>query len=87
MAIQVIKPIQTLGFVYKRQQIERRPPMEPGQWARMNEFDDAMLTQVPAMIDRIQPVMDGKNVEYRNALTLSNSALRTSILTLPVCCG
>jgi len=70
MAIQVIKPIRTLGFIYRHQQIERRPPMEPGQWARINKFDDAMLAQVPAMIDRIQPVMDGKSVEKKNALIL-----------------
>jgi hypothetical protein len=70
MAIQVIKPIRTLGFIYRRQQIERRPPMEPGQWAMKNKFSDAMLAQVPAMIDRIQPVMDGKSVEKKNALTL-----------------
>jgi hypothetical protein len=70
MAIQVIKPIRTLGFIYRRQQIERRPPMEPGQWARINKFDVEMLARVPAMIDRIQPVMAGKNVEHKNALTL-----------------
>ena len=70
MAIQVIKPIRTLGFIYRRQQIERRQPMEPGQWAMMNKFTDAMLAQVPAMIERIQPVMDGKNVQHKNALTL-----------------
>jgi hypothetical protein len=70
MAIQVIKPIRTLGFVYRRQEIERRPPMEPGHWSRLNEFDDAILAQVPAMIDRIQPVMDGTNIEHKNALTL-----------------
>ncbi len=70
MAIQMIKPIRTLGFIYRRQQIERRPPMQPGQWAMMNKFDDAMLARVPAMIDRIQPVMDGKNIEQKNALTL-----------------
>ena len=70
MAIQVVKPIRTLGFVYRHQQIERRHPMEPGQWAGMNKFDDAMLAQVPAMIDRIQTAMDSKSVEKRNALTL-----------------
>ncbi|WP_148215180.1 MULTISPECIES: hypothetical protein [Acidobacterium] len=70
MAIQVIKPIQTLGFIYRHQEIERRPPMQPGQWAMMNKFDDAMLARVPAMIDRIQPVMDGGNVEHKNALSL-----------------
>jgi hypothetical protein len=72
MAIQVIKPICTLGFIYRSQglQIERRPPMQLGQWAVDNQFDDAMLAAVPAMIDRIQPVMDGGSVEKRNALTL-----------------
>lgn len=70
MAIQVIKPIRTLGFIYRHQQIERRPPMEPGQWAMMNKFDDAMLAQVPAMIDLIQPAMDGQSVEKKNALIL-----------------
>lgn len=70
MAIQIIKPIRTLGFIYRRQQIERRPPMEPGQWAMMNKFDDAILMSVPAMIDRIQPVMSGGSVEKKNALTL-----------------
>jgi hypothetical protein len=70
MAIQVIKPIRTMGFIYRHQQIERRPPMEPGQWARMNRFDDAMLAQVSTMIDRIQPAMDGKSVGKKNALTL-----------------
>jgi hypothetical protein len=70
MAFQVIKPIQTLGFIYRRQQIERRPPMQPGRWAMENKFDAAMLAQVPALIERIQPVMDGSNVEQKNALTL-----------------
>lgn len=70
MAIQVIKPIPTLGLIYRRQQYEKRPPMEPGQWARMNKFDNPMLAQVPTMIERIQPVMDGKSVEQKNALTL-----------------
>lgn len=69
MAIQVIKPIRTLGFVYRRQQIERRPPMQPMSWAMWNKFDDAMLARVPAMIERIQPVMDGKNIAQKNALT------------------
>jgi hypothetical protein len=70
MAIQVIKPIQTLGFIYRRQEIERRPPMQPGHWAMINRFDDGMLAQVPSMIGRIQRVMDGGNVEQKNALIL-----------------
>ena len=71
MAIQVIKPIRTLGFIYyPGQRIERRPPMQPGQWASMNRFDGSMLAQVPAMFNRIQRVMDGNSAEQKNALTL-----------------
>jgi hypothetical protein len=44
--------------------------MEPGSWARMNRFNDEMLLQVPTMIDRIQPVLDGENVKLKNALSL-----------------
>jgi hypothetical protein len=44
--------------------------MQPGQWALDNKFDDAMLAAVPAMINRIQLVMDGGSVAKRNALTL-----------------
>jgi hypothetical protein len=76
MAIQVIKPIYTLGFIYRSQdsQIERRHPMQPGQWAIENKFDDAMLAAVPAMIDRIQPVMDGGSVERGTRWLYFNSA-------------
>jgi hypothetical protein len=70
MAIQVIKPIPTLGFIYRGIQIERRHPIQPGQWAMENRFDDTMLAAVPAMIDRIQQVTDRASVEKRNALTL-----------------
>jgi hypothetical protein len=72
IAIQIIKPIRTLGLIYRHPQLqyEKRRPMEPGQWAMMNEFDDTMLAQIPGMIERIQPAINGKNVEQRNALTL-----------------
>jgi hypothetical protein len=70
MAIQVIKPVQTLGFIYRGQGVERRTPMNAGEWARMKRFDDDMLARVPAMIERIQRVADGDNAERKNALIL-----------------
>ena len=70
MAIQILKPIRTLGFVYRHQQIERRPPMEPGSWALSNKFDDAMLASLPALIHRISLVMEGQNPQQKNALIL-----------------
>jgi hypothetical protein len=70
MAIQLIKPVRTLGFVYRHQSIERRPEILLGEWARRNEFDNAMLGQVPAMIARTLPAMQNKeDVSLRNALT------------------
>ena len=70
MAIQVIKPVQTYGFIYSRQRIEHRPPMDAGQWARMNVFNDEMLASIPAMAKQIHSVMEGDNAERKNAITL-----------------
>jgi hypothetical protein len=58
MAIQVIKPIQTLGFIYRRQQIERRPPMQPGSWGHVEQVRrrDA---DAGACDDRAYPASDG----------------------------
>ena len=70
MAIQIIKPIQTLGFIYSCNRTKRRPPMDAGDWTRMASFTDEMLTLVPAMIERVQKVSDGEDTERKNALVL-----------------
>ena len=84
MAFQVIKPIRALGYVhhgssgdsfgFERSQyvptfIYYRPKMRPGQWARMNEFDDGMLAEVPGMITRIRAVHSNRDIPRINALT------------------
>jgi hypothetical protein len=75
MAIQVIKPVQTLGLIYSHQHyshkhFEKRPPMDAGKWARLARFDDVMLARVPDMIKRIQHVTNGTKTEPKNALVL-----------------
>ena len=70
MAIQIVKPVQTLGFIHSRHRIERRHPMDAGSWARMTDFDAEMLRRVPPLIERIQRVMRGDNAERKNAITL-----------------
>jgi hypothetical protein len=70
MAIQVIKPIQTFGYIYSENNIESRPRMEPGPWALTKQYDAAMLSRIPEMIERIQRVTDDKKVEPINALIL-----------------
>jgi len=77
MAFQIIKPVQTSGFVYSRQRIERRGPMDAGPWARMRRFDDELLLQAPPMIDRLQRVADGDDAERKNAVTLLQLGLET----------
>jgi hypothetical protein len=85
MALQVLKPIRTLGIVFygqfydeapgapavfSLQRIERRPPMVPGPWACRKAFDQEMLKRMPATIDRVQQIMKGPNAERRNAFIL-----------------
>ena len=70
MAIQVIKPVETFGFIHKGTAMERRPPMHAGSWARLKRFDEDMLGQIPAMVKRIQGAMNDESVERRNALIL-----------------
>ncbi len=70
MALQVIKPIQTFGYIYSQNGIESRPRMGPGPWALTKQYDSEMLSRVPEMIERIQRVTDENKVEPRNALIL-----------------
>ncbi len=82
-ALQVLKPIRTLGIVFHGQfyndapdapavfslrRIERRPPMEPGPWASRKAFNQELLKRVPATIESVQQIMKGPNAERRNAL-------------------
>jgi hypothetical protein len=85
MAFQIIKPIYTYGFIFQAIQhvpatlnLERtqgRPPMDPGLWAKRRMFDEALLSEVPATIARVQNVMDGNNIRKRNAIHLFQLAL------------
>ena len=70
MALQVIKPIQTFGYIYSQNSIESRPRMEPGPWALTKHYDAEMLSRVPEMIERVQRVTDGQKVDRKNALIL-----------------
>jgi hypothetical protein len=86
IAFQIIKPIQTSGWTFQSEQwrgnpglslknTERRPPMDPGQWARMREFDSECLAQVPSMISRVKKVMKGTNAARKNTIILLQLAL------------
>ncbi len=78
VAFQIIKPVQTLGFtfhgrdrgnaIFSGELWERRPPVVTGQWARMRRFDRYLLDRVPPMIKRVAAVMQGVNVERKNAI-------------------
>jgi hypothetical protein len=85
MALQLLKPIRTLGIVFyghvydeaasaravfSLEGIERRPPMEPGSWAWRKPFDQELLKKVPATIESVQQIMKGPKAERRNALIL-----------------
>jgi len=85
MAFQVLKPIQTLGFVFQGFETAsltlnlettiRRGPMDSGEWARMRTFDSELLARVPDMIQKISRVMEGNNAEHKNSIILLQLAL------------
>ena len=92
MAFQVIKPIRTFGYMhhgssgdafgfdssqYVPTHIYYRPQMRPSRWARMNEFDDAMLAQMPVMIARVRAALTGPDVPRANALTFLQLGLES----------
>jgi hypothetical protein len=92
MAFQVIKPIRTFGYMhngssgdcfgfdsnqYVPTHIYYRPQMRPGRWARVNEFDDAMLAQMPVMITRVRAALAGSDVPRANALTFLQLGLES----------
>ena len=84
MAFQIVKPVQTLGFVFQGEKwkatlnsetIVKRPETDAGQWARMREFDEPLLAQVSSMIPKIFKVMKGTNAENKNSIILLQLAL------------
>jgi hypothetical protein len=84
MALQALKPIETLGLLFYCQSydeapsahaelhaaIERRPQMEPGPWAIRKNFDQELLRRVPGTIEGVKQIMNGPSAERRNAFIL-----------------
>jgi hypothetical protein len=84
MAFQILKPVQTLGFMFQGTKydsglsLERtihRPPTDADRWARMRVFDEPLLAQVNDMIPKIFRVMTGTNAEHKNSIILLQLAL------------
>jgi hypothetical protein len=78
-AFQVIKPVETLGLIYRGEdlgtsflieQVEYRHPMAAGEWARLKRFDKAMFPDLMRMIERVRRVLEGTSAELKNAVTL-----------------
>jgi hypothetical protein len=78
-ALHIVKPVHTLGFKFHCEQwngsllslksADHRPVINPGQWARMQYFDDYLQEAVPAMIARVRKAMNSSNVEQKNCIT------------------
>ena len=84
-AVQIIKPTNSLGFIFHCEQwegprlslntAEHRPAINPGQWARMRYFDEQLQQAVPSMVTRVRRAMNGSNVEHKNCIILLQLAL------------
>jgi hypothetical protein len=86
MALQIVKPVSTLGFVYRgtdyggpsiHAAIEHLPPMEAAEWARLKRFDTACLSEAIALIPRVQASLTGASVPQKNAITTLQLGMET----------
>ena len=85
IAFQIIKPVQTLGFIFQGLELDgpafnlettyHRQPMDAGEWARMRAFDEEFFHKVPDMIRRVRQVMEGSSAEKKNAIIFLQLAL------------
>jgi hypothetical protein len=85
MAFQIIKPIETYGFLFQGQESTEgsiiwettvyRWPMRAGDWAQMRGFDAQLIDRAEEMLLRVQSAMGGVDVGKRNAIHLLQLAL------------
>lgn len=88
MALQILKPLRTFGFIFQESEQEGsrvnseptcpRPPMNPGEWARMRTFDAGLISRAPAPIQKIERIMGGTAAEPKNAIHLLQLGLEHS---------
>lgn len=85
MALQIVKPIETDGFIFQGDEWSAdkidwhgthiRWPMSGGQWARLRLFDALLLTKAESILERVQAVMAGTVIAMKNAVHLLQLAL------------
>lgn len=86
MALQIVKPVSTLGFVYRgtdygeasiHPAIEHLPQMVAGEWARLKRFDTTCLSEAIALIPHVQASLTGASIPQKNAITTLQLGMET----------
>jgi hypothetical protein len=85
ITFQVIKPIETYGFIFSGIQLEGmnvqwqgtniRWPMSSGRWSQLRAFDEPLLHEAKSLMSRVKAAFDGTRVAPKNALHLLQLAL------------
>jgi len=85
MAFQVVKPVETYGFIFQGIQEDDssvrwgstniRLPMSAGSWSRIRAFDERLLGDARSMLGRLREAMNGSDIGKRNAVHLLQLAL------------
>lgn len=86
MAIQVVKPTPTLGYILQLAQSdtakdprfgpsEMRSRMNPGQWPSLRALDAPLLDQLAPMILKVETTMSGQDARRKNSISLFQLAL------------
>jgi hypothetical protein len=78
MALQIVKPVSTLGFIYRgtdyggpsiNAAIQAMPPIRIAEWARLKRFDVGCLSEAITFIPRVQAALTGSSIPPKNAIT------------------
>jgi hypothetical protein len=85
MALQIIKPVSTLGFIFQGtalghgplvlNPVQERPAMSPGEWAQWRRFDGNLIAQLRELIPKVLDRMEKGSAEEKNAVFLLQLSL------------
>jgi hypothetical protein len=85
MALQIVKPIETYGFVFQGYELtadrvewvrtNARAPMSAGQWAHMRAFDEGLLACARSLVEPVLRTAAGSDIPKKNALSFLQLSL------------
>jgi hypothetical protein len=84
MALQIIKPVQTLGLILQADDYsgnfsgvsaQERPQMSAGAWAELRRFDKELIAKLEEIIPKVLSRMQSGSAEQKNSVNMLQFSL------------